>query len=718
MQLGRTLSLVLLSATLPASVARRAAENPLGQVLKLLDGLAAKVTKEGEQEEKTYKAFIEWCDDASANKGFEIKTATAKKEKLEAAITKSTSDEEAAEAKIEELAGSISTDEADLKSATQVREKESANFGANEAELADVVDTIGRAIVAIEREMAKNPASFAQMDISSVDKLLKSLGSVVDAAAFPSADKQKLLSMVQSQQSSGGEDEDLGAPAAAAYKSHSSSILDVLEDMKEKAEEQLAELRKAETSAAHNYAMLKQSLEDQVAADSKSLSEEKSSLAAAGESKATAEGDLDETVKDLADSKGSLEVAQTQCMQAAADHDASTKARKEELDAISKAKQVLQESSAGAVGQTYSFLQEERSQAGSELRTRADLANAEVVTIVKRLAKQNKSPQLAQLASRIEAIMRFGAGAGEDPFQKVRALISELLASLEAEAQGEATEKAYCDEQLAETEEKKASLNHDISKLTAKIDQAVAKTTDLKGQVKELQSELAQLAKEQAEMDQIRRDSHKAFVQAKADLEAGLQGVRRALSVLREYYQGGSGSAAMVQEGESLGNAMRQEPVVPGTHSKATGAGSSIIGLLEVVESDFAKNLAAEEVQEDDAEVEYQKTTQVNKVTTKLKDQDVKYSSAEIKKLDQSVAELTADRDTSDAELSAVLEYYAKIKERCIAKPETYEERKARREAEVKGLKEALAILEDEAAFVQRGKKGPTRSRFLGLARE
>ena len=83
--------------------------------------------------------------------------------------------------------------------------------------------------------------------------------------------------------------------------------------------------------------------------------------------------------------------------------------------------------------------------------------------------------------------------------------------------------------------------------------------------------------------------------------------------------------------------------------------------------------------------------------------------------LDKSIAELTADRDSTDAELSAVNEYYSKIKERCIAKPETYEARKGRREAEIKGLKEALTILEDETAFVQRRKKGGSRGHFLGM---
>merc|ERR1712110_248220 len=89
-------------------------------------------------------------------------------------------------------------------------------------------------------------------------------------------------------------------------------------------------------------------------------------------------------------------------------------------------------------------------------------------------------------------------------------------------------------------------------------------------------------------------------------------------------------------------------------------------------------------------------------MSTTMKSQDVKYKTAEFKGLDKSISELSGEKDTTATELSAVLDYYAKIKERCIAKPETYEERKARREAEIEGLKEALSILESETAFMQR----------------
>merc|ERR1719230_820098 len=248
---------------------------------------------------------------------------------------------------------------------------------------------------------------------------------------------------------------------------------------------------------------------------------------------------------------------------------------------------------------------------------------------------------------------------------------------------------------------KKADLEGDLSKVTAKIDQAAATSAKRKEQVKELQAQLAALAKEQAEMDSIRSEQHADYTKAKADLELGLSGVGKALDVLRDYY----GGASLIQDD----TAFMQQPAKPEKHSQKTGAGQSIIGILEVCESDFSDNLAKEEMAESDAASEYEKITQENKVAKTTKDQDVKYKTQEFKSLDKEIAELTGDKDTLSTELGAVNEYYSKLRERCVAKPETYEDRKARREEEINGLKEALQVLEEETAFVQRKRKGGLR---------
>merc|ERR1719272_1209054 len=202
-------------------------------------------------------------------------------------------------------------------------------------------------------------------------------------------------------------------------------------------------------------------------------------------------------------------------MTTAADHEATTAARTEELKVIATAEKILKESTSGAVSQTYSMLQVA---ASSQIRTRTDLANSEVITLVKKLAHDHHSAALAQLASRMTVIMRYGGKDGGDPFAKIKGLIGDMIMKLEKEAEEEATEKAYCDEQMAKTEAKKAELDDTVAKLTNKIDRNSARSTALKEEVTELEAELAALAKTQAEMDKLRAEQNSNFTVAKADL--------------------------------------------------------------------------------------------------------------------------------------------------------------------------------------------------------
>merc|ERR1719382_2040306 len=238
---------VLLVGAAPAA-ASVDTQNPLGKVLELMESLYAKVAAEGDAEQKAFVEYTNWCDDAASNKRNEIKTGEAKKADLEASIGKLTSDIAVSEGKIEELVASIATQTKDLTDATVIRKKEASEFATNEAELMDSIDTLGRAISIISKEMAKNPAAFAQVDTSSFKSLMNGLTAVMEAASFSAASKQRLTALVQASQASDSEEDPMGAPAATVYKTHSTDILDLLEDLKEKAEEDLAALRKAETN--------------------------------------------------------------------------------------------------------------------------------------------------------------------------------------------------------------------------------------------------------------------------------------------------------------------------------------------------------------------------------------------------------------------------------------------------------------------------------------
>merc|ERR1719203_2411551 len=242
-----------------------------------------------------------------------------------------------------------------------------------------------------------------------------------------------------------------------------------------------------------------------------------------------------------------------------------------------------------------------------------------------------------------------------DAFVKIKGLISDMIAKLEKEAGADATKKAYCDKELAETTAKKADKSDQIEGLTTKMEQLAAKSAQLKEEVSALENGLSKLAKSQAEMDKFRQEEKDAFTENKAVLEKGLAGIKQALKVLRDYYASDS------------------------SHDSAQGAGNGIISLLEVVEADFSKNLAQTTSDEDQSAAVYEATTKENE-------------------LDKTLAELTGDRTGVQAELDAVLEYLTQLEGECIAKAETYAARTERREAEIAGLKEALQILESETA--------------------
>merc|ERR1719460_3073126 len=219
-------------------------------------------------------------------------------------------------------------------------------------------------------------------------------------------------------------------------------------------------------------------------------------------------------------------------MNGAEEFELSTKSRGEELNALATAKKIIKESTGGAAGQSYGLNQLSFLQVASG----ADLAKFEAVRFVRDLARKNKAPALAQLASRMQSAMRLGDAAGDDPFAKVKGLITDMIATLESEAEEDANQKAYCDKEMSETTAKRDELQAESDKLSTKIAQDKAASAKLKEEVATLQKELADMAKAKAEADQLRAQEKATFEKNSAEMKMGIEGVKKALGVLKEYY--------------------------------------------------------------------------------------------------------------------------------------------------------------------------------------
>jgi len=649
--------------------------SPISKVIEMLSDLKSKIGMEAKEAQRLFEETTNLCSDRSKQLQYEIKTGGSSKLELEAKIADDTAKLTAVEDTLEQLAADIASDESDLKAATEIRKREAADFVAQEKELMEVVGTIERAIGVLERDMQKNSASLLQQT-KKVTNIAQALSLLVDATGISTTEGRRLTALVQSfqtAQSSDEEDEVRGAPDAAAYEGKSGNIIATLESLQSKAEAKLSELRTAETSALHNYDLLKQSLSDEISFANSELDAAKRSKAESNERKATAEGELESTTQDLKSDIVGLDDLKQTCASKSQDFEAGMRSRTEEIKVLTQAMSVMSKMVNGADAVAYglsqvSFLQ-------NSILSRTDLVNFEAVRLVRDLARKFNAPTLAQLAIRMSASMN--SNNAQDPFGKVRGLIKDMIAKLKAEAAEEAQFKEHCDKELADTEKKRIEKSTEVDYLTTKIDQMSSRAAKLKNDVAALQNGVAEIVGLQGEIDKLRKEENDEFKKNRIELDRGLEGVKTAIKILTDYY-----SKDGIQGHES--------------------EGSSIVGMLEVIESDLAKGLTEITTTEDAAAAAHYSQTTTNAVEKKSKEMDIKYKVKEAAELDRDVAEAKSDLQGVQSQLSPVLSYLAMLKKQCVAKPESYEERSARRQAEIAGLKEALKILEEETAFMQR----------------
>eukprot|EP00812_Abedinium_dasypus_P013986 NODE_74_length_2226_cov_210.863657.p2 GENE.NODE_74_length_2226_cov_210.863657~~NODE_74_length_2226_cov_210.863657.p2 ORF type:complete len:697 (-),score=365.67 NODE_74_length_2226_cov_210.863657:136-2175(-) len=644
--------------------------NPVQKVLQLLGDLEAKVKSEGAASQQNHVEFTAWCKERSSTLNNEIKTGKAEVADLQAAVSRASSMIERHATEIDEATTSIASNEAELKSAIEIRGNERDAFAAEESDLVDTIGALERAVGILEKEAMKGPAMLQQCE--SAGNVVAALKVLVDSSLLGERDAKTLTALVQ------GASQGSGSPDGSVYDNHSGSILSTLQELLEKARSQLDDARAKEKAATQNFQNLRQSLEDSVKYANQDLASAKANRLNQEQNKATATEDLAMASKNVAENTQALNTLELECKKRTEEFEEETKSRSEELKALGDAKKIVADMTGGAQSIQYSassFLQ----QAQSTLKTSADLANFEVVQFVRRLARQQNSEALTQLGRRIASSLQASALTGDNPFGKVKGLISELIERLQNESEADAAEKAYCDKEIAYNSDKEQRKTAEFDRLTTWIDNMEARSAELKEQVADLQKALAALAATQKEMNGLRSEEHEQFVKDKAEMEKGVEGIKTALKILRDYY---------AQSGAA--------------HSAAKGSASSIIGVLEVAEADFAKTLAEVESMESERQAEYEQGTKDNELEKAEKEQDVKYKTVEMSKIAKALRETDSDHKSAKAELEVILDYKAKLVERCAPKAETYAQRTARRAAEISGLEEALTILENEAALVQR----------------
>merc|ERR1719333_2093827 len=231
-----------------------------------------------------------------------------------------------------------------------------------------------------------------------------------------------------------------------------------------------------------------------------------------------------------------------------------------------------------------------------------------------------------------------------------------------------------------------------LDKLQARIDGASTTISENTEAIKTLEAEVAEIDKAQAEATKIRTTEKEDYLVASKDFKDSAEAVAKAIEVLKNFYEG-----SFIQVTAKTGLKSKQ-PEFGGAKSDIA---HTIISVLEMSEEDFTTLLAETEATEDEAAKAYAALTDENKISKTTKETEAKGKASEVKSLTVQLEHSKEDHGSVSAELDAVLAYIDKLKPQCEEKAMSYEEKKAKREAEIAGLKEALEILSGGLALVQ-----------------
>merc|ERR1719316_1636158 len=645
--------------------------------------------------------YSEYCDTESSDLGYTIKTAVRKIGDLNAVIEDCSTKIPAYEDEVSTLGSEVAAKTKQLYEATEVRKGQKGDFEKVEKELMTSIDQLDRAVTIIKRETGAG-ASFIQGSSKSAQNLntaIKVLGKIIDSTRISFSARKSLKSLLQTGNLGGEDDyESLRQPQAkeVAYESKSGGIISKIEEMKEKAEETLTDARNTEMKAQQDYSMLEQSLNNGITVGQEKISAAKAAIGAKGEEMNGAKGDLTETTASKAADEKYLAQLKHDCEEAAANWAQRQESASAETGAINKAIEVLsegvrvllQKNSIVSKKQVNDGLAKDDQEFDDDAPPSADAqSNAESQSRAKLVTK------LKDLSRKFGsyALMEMAGSAAMDPFAKIKGLIEEMIAKLVQEAQEEATQKAFCDEEMGKSKKAASEKGLTLDKLQSRLDKASARKAELEQSIKDLESEIAALDAGTADATKIRNDEHAVYLKSSKDFADAAAATEKAIKVLKDYYD----NAALIQT--SANTASKQ----PEFGSAKSGAGGVIISILEMSNEDFTKLHSECETSEAEAVEAYEKLMNENKVSKAAKQAEAKAAASEIKSLTVTLENSGEDHAMTSKELAAVMDYMEKLKPQCEEKAMSYAEKKARREAEISGLKEALEILSGGLALIQ-----------------
>jgi len=677
--------------------------NPIRRVVSLLHGMQKKVEEEGKREALLFEKFMCYCKSGTAELTDSISAAEAKNPQVVSSLM-------AAEAQKKQLLKDIADHragtadaKATISKATAIRDKEAVAFAKESADAKTNIGALNKAITAIDKGTS---VSFLQK--SPVVPVLQQLTVNMD---MNSADRDMLTSFLsQGSQNS--------APVGTMV------IFGILKQMKETMEKDLADATAAEEKAVKSFDEMVAAKEKEIAANTKALEAKFGRLGATSIEIVEMKEDLDDNGKGLYENKKLLAELEKGCSTKQDEWDVRTKVRAEELLAIAEAVKILNDDDALDLFKktlpSPSFIQLRVS--SQEMRQRALAALG---------AGHHKDHRLGFVVLALR-----GKTKG---FEKVSAMIDEMVELLASEAAKDWAKKAYCEAALDKTEDELKSLERsvdDLAKAKSNAQETVATLVDdiasLVDGIKDLDKQVTEATTNRKEENAEYKNAMSANVAAKRLLE--LAGNRLAkfytpkLFVaapkveMSEEQRIGSNfgvveAPTFVEVGSHKVNKVSKAAPPPetwGAYKAQDQAHGGVVAMINILKTDIEKEITESRVEEKGAQTDYEAfvADSSSKRTADVKALGNKeYAKAE---LESSMHQMSGEEKSTKAEAMVKAETLRDLHVECDWLMANYKVRKEAREAEVDALKNARAVLAGaDYSLVQMGSVSHLRGAIL-----
>jgi len=651
---------------------------PVQKVLQLMQGMLEKGKAAKHEEQVAYASKAEFCTNTKEAKAAAISTEGQNMAQFKTAI-------ETAGVKLGELAKELAalqknmdTWKGDIGASTKVRAIEKSDYDEKHKAQSEAIESMDRAVATLKKDTADKKQAPSLLQLSS-------FSSLTESALIPASAKKAITLFLQR-----GVDDDLAlldqtdeaAPEANAYENQSGGIIEMLEKMQDKFIAERTNLEKEEVTTKQAFAMFVQDLENQISQAGEDTTEKTVTKTKTQQLKAQKTDDLKEETKSYNDDTKFLNDLTADCTIKQNDFVARQQLRTDELTAINKAVSIIGGSAVKGSGEKHlpkgSLIQIKHASFGqlrSEISLNLQMQSRMVSFLHARAAKYNSRV--------LEAV---AVHAGADPMKKVKKMIKDMIVKLLNEANKEAGHKGFCDKELAVNKHTRDRKTNQVETMTAEVDQLTAKIAKTAEEISDLEAAIAGLdaaiAKETEERSQEKAKNKDTTSDAKNAQEA----VAQALTVLKEFYAKAATATQFLQVG-----AAGAEP-----YNGMGGESGGVVAMLEVIQEDFAKLEAETKAAEDTSQNEFEKfmeESRMDKADKSATSTHKKSANADSKTTLQTTQN---DLEGTQAELTAALRTFDKLKPSCVDAGVSYEDRVKRREEEIESLKEALKILTGE----------------------